>query len=207
MRLSLYSVKLGTLLAVAACLGAASGGCILVDDSSPGGGGYNTPPDETPVDPQLVTIDADATVSADPGEGVGVFVEYTTGGHWRVFTACDYNTPTNPGYPCTFDVFATPLDKGADISNAKGEELSGYDTISLQSDGSVHLYAENTVGLNGVTFDTPPGATIELEVYLDGQANPRFIYWVGKDVLHTGAPTNPLDFQPSEPVAPAPTGQ
>lgn len=205
MRLSLRSVKLGSLLALAACLGAATSGCFFAGDD--GGGGVVAPPDDTtnvPVEPELVTIDADATLSADPGAGVGVFVEYTTGGHWRVFTTCDYDTPTNPGYACHYDVFATVLDEGAAIKNVEGEELEGKDAIALRSDGVVHMYTENTVGLNGMAFDTPPGATVELEVYLDGEADPHLLYWVGKDVLHRGAPTDPLDFQPTEaPPAPA----
>lgn len=204
MRLSLRSVKLGSLFALAACLSAASAGCLFVGDDRDGRDPTPIPDDtQVPVEPELVTIDADAKLNADPGEGVGIFVEYATGGHWRVFTTCDYNTPTNPGYACQYDVFATVLDAGGEITNVNGEDLEGKDGIALRSDGTVHLYAENTVGLNGFTFDAPPGATVELEVYLDGVADPHVLYWVGKDVLHRGAPTDPLDLQPTEaPVAP-----
>jgi hypothetical protein len=194
MRLSMPFPKL--VIALAACLGAATAGCVFEGGSDGGGPPDNTPPPDTK--PAQVTIDADATIDAKPGEGVGVFVEYATGGHWHVFTACDFNTPTNPGYACGFDVFANVLNPGASISNAKGDQLSGKDGVDLQGDGTVHLYTENTIGLNGMTFDTPPGATVELDVYLDGAEDPHFIYWVGDKVLHTGAPTNPIDFVPTE---------
>lgn len=206
MRLSLRSVKLGSLLALTACLGALGSGCFFVGSDESGGDAGGGPNNVVPTQPEQVTIDADAKLTVDPGAGVGVFVEYATGGHWNVFTACDFNTPTNPGYACPFDIFATVLDQGASISNVKGEELDGRDAIELQSDGTVHFYAENTVSLSGFTFDTPPGATVEIEVYLDSEADPRLLYWVGKDIKHSGAPTDPLDFQPSEAAAPASGG-
>ena len=187
-------------LSLVALLSASVGGCFMGDhdrgdhhgwDEQPGGGQQVLTPEE-------VTIDADATLDAKAGEGIGVMVEYTTGGHWRVFTTCDYNSFANPGQPCAFDVFATVLDAGGSIDNPKGQELQGKDGIEIQSDGTVHLYTENTVRLSGFTFDTAPGAMVELDVYFDAVQDPHVIYWVGKDVLHRGAPTNPLHFVPSE---------
>lgn len=201
MRLSLHSVKLTSLFAVAACLGLAASGCFFVHDDDDHRGN-DSPPDATPapvLETQLVAIDADATLEASPGKGVGVFVEYATGGHWNVLTTCDSNTPVNQGIPCGFDIFATVLDGGS-IDNPKGRELAGKDGIEIQADGTVHLYTENTLSLSGISFDTAPGATVELEVYLDGVADPHFIYWVGREILHRGAPSNPIDFQPSEAV-------
>lgn len=201
MRLSsrfLKSVALVTL----ACASVASIGCVLTDGN---GGGDVNPPDTNPppVAIQQMPIDADATLQAKPGDGVGVFVEYTTGGHWRVFTACDVNQPTNPGVPCAFDVLASPVasPKGAPsavITNIKGENLANKDSVSLQGDGTAHLFTETTSGINGMTFDAPPGAVIELDVLLDKQEDAHFIYWVGKKVLHQGAPSDPLDLAPSE---------
>ena len=203
MRLSLRPLLLTSLLATTACLGAASSGCVITSNDR--GGDVYVPPGgqpPEPTEPHVVTIDADATLQVKPGEGVGVFVEYKTGGHWNVYTSCDFNTPANPGVSCGFDIFATVLDRGATIDNPKGQDLSGKDLIELLADGTVHLYTENTLRLGGITFDTPPGATVQLEVYLDGYADPHYIYWVGEDVLHQGAPTNPLDFRPSEARAP-----
>jgi hypothetical protein len=207
MRLSLRSLKPTFPLALAACLGASSSGCFF--GGGDGGGGYVPPgggDDNPPAQPAQVDIDADATLQATPGDGVGVFVEYTTGGHWNVFTTCDFNTPANQGVSCGFDIFATVLDQGGAISNPVGQDLAGKDGIVLQGDGTVHLFTENTTGLNGMTFDTAPGATVELDVYLDGQEDPHFLYWVGKDVLHRGAPTIPVDFVPSEAPTTEPTG-
>jgi hypothetical protein len=209
MRLSSPSLRSVALAALVACAGVAGTGCVFSD----GNGGDETTPvvvDTPPATIQQMTIDADATLQAKGGDGVGVFVEYTTGGHWHVFTACDVNQPTNPDkLPCGFDVFASTLTAGSSrLSNAQGESLEAQDVVSLGGDGTVHLFTETGSGLNGMTFDADPGAVVELDVYLDNAEDPHFIYWVGDQVLHQGAPSDPLDLAPSEkPAGSAPPGK
>jgi hypothetical protein len=200
MRFSLDSVKLGALrvLPVVVALAAAGTGCFFFEGSgSDGSNNTAPPPDNTvPDQPAQISIDADATLAAPPGDGVGVFVQYATGGHWTITTSCDVNTDTNPDHvPCEFDVFATLLSPGTAISNWQGQALQGKDALEIQSDGTVHLITETGAGLDGMKFDTDPGAQIELDVWLDGQEAPRFIYWISDGVLHTGAPTDPVDIQ------------
>jgi hypothetical protein len=192
------SLKLVPLVALMAALA----GC---EDHHGWGETYPTTPDAPPDQTsgiESVHIDADATLQAAPGAGVGVFVEYATGGHWKVFTTCDYNTPSNPGEaPCAFDVCASVLDGGA-ISVVQAQDLQGpNDSVDLQSDGSLHLFTQNRMASSGMTFDAPAGATIELDVYLDGAEEPHYVYWVGDGVLHQGAPSIPLDFVPNEAVS------
>ena len=50
-----------------------------------------------------VSIDPDLGLSSDAGQGTGVFVEYKTGGHWRIFASCD---TAITGYNCNYDVTA-----------------------------------------------------------------------------------------------------
>ena len=56
-----------------------------------------------------------------------------------------------------------------------------------------------TYGMNGITFDADPGALIELDVLLDGVAQPEFVYVVSDGRLLSGVPTNPVDFIPATP--------
>jgi hypothetical protein len=190
-------------------LASALAGCDMHDGCDHDDDGYGDPGGgPTPVQVQQESISADAKLAANPGEGVGVFIEYATGGHWNLYTTCDYGTATNPGYACGFEVFAAVVSQGGAISNVAGNDLEGADdSISLEYDGSVHLYAENKLGLAGMSFDAPAGAAVEFEVYVDGEADPHFIYWVGdfqgQQVLHNGAPTDPIDLVPNEVVAPA----
>ena len=209
MRLALGSVKLGSLfswpvvltLATAIGLGVAATGCMVDgrdhhhdwdDDEVP-----NQPPQAT--EPKRMAIDTDETVTTDPGEGVGLFVEYADGGHWRVFTACDTKLS---GMPCNFDVIVSVVNRKDELSGVKAQDLSGEGGIEIRTDGSARLITETTNGLDGMTFDTTPGAVVEIDTYLDGGPEPRFVYWVGDGVLHTGAPTNPVQLAPATPPAP-----
>jgi hypothetical protein len=69
----------------------------------------------------------------------------------------------------------------------------------LNSDGSINLVADTDFGMNGFSFDADPGAMIEVDMLLDGVAQPRFVYAVSDGVLLEGVPTNPVDFDPAAP--------
>lgn len=145
--------------------------------------------------PQLVAITPDKTLQSNAGDGVGIFVEYATGGHWHVWTTCDTNQSK---VSCNFEAFAIP-EKGANIFNVQPEALENGDVAEELTDGSAHLSASTSTELDGMTFDATPGAVVQLEVYFDGVPEPRVVYWFGNDTLHTGAPTNPVDFLPDTP--------
>ncbi len=207
-------VKLGSLPIVAflagfGALAASGGGC----NSSDGGDYGNGPPSAQgpSEDPQQVAIDTGATVKASPGGGVGVFVEYAAGGHWTITTQCDTATS---GLSCGFDVFVEGASASASpttgtngtgatatttLSDPVGVDLAGFDQVSTDAEGTVHLATNTGANNGGLTFDATPGGLVSLEMYLDGNIQPDFIYWVGDAVLHTGAPTDPIVFAPSAP--------
>lgn len=155
-------------------------------------------PEELPgtQSPLLVRIDADQVIESPTGEGVGLFVEYGAGGFWRLWTTCDTN---HSAQSCWFDACASIVDGSSDIRFAAGEELEGEDRIELFSDGQTCMSVDTDTDIDGVTFETEPGALVRLEVWLDGFLESRYVYWVGDGVLHTGAPTNPVDFAPVSP--------
>jgi hypothetical protein len=190
----LRSQRVWLVLLTAATVGL--GGCIIVDDDHHRGdpGGVYVDPGPTE-EPKLVSIDTDAAVSAEPGEGVGLFVEYAAGGTWRLSTTCDTNYS---GVACGFDVFAS-VDASSELLDITADDLEGRDQTGLVEEGVVGLHAETASDVDAVSFTTTPGAIVRLETYLDGASQPRFVYWFGDGVLHEGAPTNPLDFEPTEP--------
>ena len=145
--------------------------------------------------PQQVAITPDKTLQADPGKGVGIFVEYATGGRWHVWTSCDTDQSS---VSCNFEVFAIP-EQGARISNVQAEGLEGGELAEELTDGSAHLSASTASEFDGMTFEATPGAVVELEVYFDGVPDSRVVFWFGNDTLHTGAPTDPVDFLPDTP--------
>lgn len=142
------------------------------------------------------SIDTGATLAdIDPGQGAGAFVEYQTGGKWRVFTACDTEVSK---LDCRWDIIVS-VGSGDELIDFAEEELESSDYLDWRDARSVRLVAENTLDFDGFTFDVTPGATVRVDVYLDDAPAPAYIYWVGEGGLHQGAPTNPIDLTPSAP--------
>lgn len=204
----LRSVKLRSLhlwpavLSVAASigLGGATSGCfinlggddeedtvIVVEDTT------NHPQTNEPL---LVDIDPDATIDSPPGEGVGMYVEYALGGHWTIWTTCDTNYSS---LECAFDAIVS-VDTSSVLLAAAGEDLEDYDAVDDHyGEGMARFRVDTGTDIDIMRFDTTPGAIVRLDLTLDGVSETRFVYWIGNGVLHAGAPSNPVDFQPLAP--------
>ena len=148
--------------------------------------------------PILAPIDTNQTMTAAPGQGVGVFTAYDSGGAWHIWWTCDSLVDSqNP--PCQFDVkisvasgaIALPATQGfqaSDTFTATTTQLEGITTTAAESDG--------------VTFQTTPGATITLSATVGGQYDGRFIFFVegGKvDDGFTGTVSDPIQLVGSTP--------
>ena len=202
MLLSKGSVKLRSLglstfvLALTVGLtGAATTGCFFIDD----GGHHNEmPPDgqtdtgSTDVTIQQVNIQPDQALSAAPGDGVGVFVESQADGKWHVWTTCD---TFSSKAVCSFNIFAS-LDPTA-LRSYAADGLEGYDEVKDLGDGQLNFLADTDSDTDGLYIDAEPGAILQLESYLDGNSAEAFVYWVSDDIIHTGAPSNPVQFVPA----------
>lgn len=202
MRTALENVKLGSLAVssriFALCAGiVALTGCIIVDGGSTTtiDNGNTTPP-PPPAEPMLMTIDTDMALDAKGGDGVGIFVEYSSGGRYRIWTTCD---TISSNQTCPFDIYVS-VDTQSVVSSITEENLEGTDSVfSQQGQGAVDLHFDTNSDYDAVVLDVTPGAILRVEAYVDGIGQPRFIYWVGDGFLHQGAPTNPVDLQPSKP--------
>src|SRR5262249_23126380 len=75
--------------------------------SSPGAPAADGGTSATSPTPILVDVNNDKTMNASPGEGVGVFIEYGTGGHWHVWWTCDTSVNTQGPLTCDFSIRAT----------------------------------------------------------------------------------------------------
>ncbi|APR79138.1 Hypothetical protein A7982_04485 [Minicystis rosea] len=180
-------------LTAAAAVSLGLTGCVVTGSAGFDGDIYVDP---TPVATVAeVAIDSGATMTADPGYGVGVFVQYDAGGFWTVYTTCDTEIS---GSSCNFDILVS-ADSRVYIDNVQGFDLESGDSIDVGIDGSINLVTDTAYGMNGFTFDADPGAIIELDVLLDGIAQPSFVYAVSDGALLKGVPTNPVDFVPSDP--------
>lgn len=184
-------------------LALASAACVIDTTSSSGysrsgsGGTTDTGGDTggTTIGPSpvLVEVDTNAKLQADPGDGVGVFVEYATGGKWHVTWSCDTNQTSRT---CDYQVRVRPTqnkltdvvdDSGAAIATVGGE-------ISLRR----VIGAEN----DGVKFVADPGSVVTLEVTLDGQSKDVLFFFVQNGKLNGGYEgnlTNPIKLQGKTP--------
>jgi hypothetical protein len=177
----------GALLGALALGGA---GCLFIDDRGPSGY-YGD--DYYYDDPVYVTIDTDEVLSTDLGEGAGLFVEYRSGGTWRLWTTCDtYVT----GYACAFDVYAIA---GSSVRNIVADDLEDYDYVDLTGSDSFAFYAETGSDYDAIEFETAAGASLQVELQLDGYVEPGYIFWIGDGRVHEGAPGSPVIFDPSDP--------
>jgi hypothetical protein len=154
--------------------------------------GGSTPPAVTVSE---VTVDTGARLDVTAGQLQGVFVEYGGGGDWKVYTSCD---TTADGNTCNFDLTLSTADaKG--FTNPTGINQEPRDTVTLMPDGSVHLVFDTATQLDGVTFTTTAGAILRVDANINGASASRLVNWISDGVVQNGAPSNPVDFSPSNP--------
>jgi hypothetical protein len=169
--------------------------------SSSSGGGTSSSGSSTPTQPMLVDVDPNRTMNATPGNGVGVFTQYETGGHWNVWWTCD---TSKTSLPCAFDVTVT-VSTGT-IANVAGETLEAAEAPTQATTQSVELVTTTTTGIDGMTFDTvvPAGTTpvITLNAKLNGVDDSEYLFFVQDGQIngnYAGTLTDPLMLEPSSP--------
>lgn len=144
---------------------------------------------------QTGTIDVGMPLESPPGEAVGIFVDYEGEGRWHVFTTCD---TASSGYECEFDILATPLGRSP-VFDAQPDDIERDDRLTIEGSDSVHFLAYTALDTDGFYLETDPGATLELDVLLDGACGNGFLYWIGDGGIHRGAPSNPFELEPAAP--------
>jgi len=146
--------------------------------------------------PMLVEIDTDQVMTADPGQGVGVFTEYAKGGKWHVWWTCD-TAKTNQD--CDFAVNVTAA--SGNITDVDAAELQGGFS-STPTPSRVEARTKTASQLHGIKFSTNPGAVITLEASVGGVKDGAFLFFVQDGKVNggfTGKVTNPLQLQGSTP--------
>lgn len=138
------------------------------------------------------SIDVDQLLDVEPGVGAGAFIEYESGGIYHVTTSCD----VDQGGSCYWDIVVTTLNDAALLS-VSPVHLEAEDSVTLGAGNQVRFVAKTESDFDGFSFETDPGAAIEVDALLDDGAANRYLFWVGDGALHSGAPTNPIDLVPS----------
>lgn len=149
-----------------------------------------------PVQPLLAVVDTDQTMDAVGGDGVGLFIEYSAGGHWHLWWTCDTNQTQQS---CNF-VIGASVASGA-ITNLDATQLSGG-FATLSSTTQLDAQSTTTTQVSGIRFDTDPGATIKLEASMSNITDGSFLFFVQSGQVnggYAGALSNPLSLVGSTP--------
>jgi hypothetical protein len=188
-------------------------GCIIDSSQSGGGGGYagggssgtgSSSGGTTggTVQPMLVDVDPNQTMNATPGDGVGVFVQYKTGGHWTVWWTCDTN---KTGQPCSFDN-GVSVSKGTITNVASMTPGIAATGVTQNAPGAIAAQTNTSTGADGITFDTPLTAgqvpVITVDAKVNGQENGGWLFFVQDGKINGGTNdtlTDPLMFEPTTP--------
>lgn len=146
--------------------------------------------------PMLVEVDADQTMTAVGGDGVGVFIEYYKGGHWHLTWTCD---TTRTQKTCDFVINASAA-SGA-ITNVDSSSLPSG-SVSTPTSARVELRTTTTTELHSLRFDTPAGAVLTVDAAVSGLKDGAFLFFVQDGKVNggfTGKLTNPLQLQGNAP--------
>jgi hypothetical protein len=149
-----------------------------------------------PAQPLVAVVDTDRVLSASPGQGVGIFTEYASGGQWHIWWTCDTAVT---GKPCDFAVHAAVT--GGEISDIESEGLGGQ-AVVRENAQEVSAAAVTTSAVAGLTFSAPPGKAIELGALLNGVPDGDIFFFAQDGAVNGGYPgplSDPVTFVPSEP--------
>jgi hypothetical protein len=188
----------GSIIAAAGVVGLLAG-CVADSSSSSGGVGGSGPYGASSsgggtTQLILVRVDTDATLVTTPGNGIGVYIEYQSGGHWRVSWTCD-TALTN--LSCNFVVDAS-VATGTIASPTPDGFLSG-DSLTQPSSRRVEAVTTTTGDEDAMLFDTTPGAVITVSVSLNAPVSFFFVQDNQGNGGYKGTLTNPLLFEPTSP--------
>lgn len=164
------------------------------------------PPDDSacpgaPTDsPRSVDIETGEMLTADPGQGAGVFVEYAAGGAYHVFSTCDTKLSNDR---CQWLMVAS-IDPTLSLSVKDDGDLEyddpDYpDAITRVDQGAVRLSFDVGDDFDGAVLTVPPGEKLRLNVMLDGCYTTNLVSWISGTTVENGAPTDPVDFVPTSP--------
>ncbi len=143
-------------------------------------------------------IDADATMTdIIPGQGVGMMIEYSSGGTWHVKFTCDTSI-TN--LSCLWSIDAQSLD-GSSIGGIDVQLLDSGDVVTPGSTNDRLSYdGTTTTELDTFSFQADAGKPIGFDIWLQGEPEPnRYVFWIGDGWLNKGISGPSFDLSPNSP--------
>ena len=180
----------------------------------------------------LVQVEPGKILTAQPGEGNGVFVEYASGGHWTIWwmcksaNGCTYvvnatassgkitnlagygETSLNLPPPCPpsgggWTIYCASYEGGTNATSDGGEGEAGSDAgVGDAGPLTFPVRAWTTQMIQGVTFDADPGVTVEVSASLDTFYDGTLFYFVDNSVVKNGYTRSLTDPLDFQPTSP-----
>jgi hypothetical protein len=146
------------------------------------------------------TIDTDATLEdVAAGQGVGMMLEYHSGGTWKIALTCD-TAVTN--LQCYWTVRIQSLD-GSAIGGVDQQHLDNMDAVTRESAAAADVLwydGLTTTESDEFTFQADPGKPIGFDVWLQDELEPnRYVFWISDQWLNRGIAGPSFDLYPSAP--------
>ncbi len=141
------------------------------------------------------TIDTGAVMDpASMAGGVGVFVEYATGGNWTLQVGCD---TAESDADCAWDIIAyTP--EGGHFVSSKALDLENSDLLMVYSDGQLELQAVTGADFDGVSFAAEPGEPVTFDIWLEGASHVEdYFYYINDSAVQKGAASSVIELTPT----------
>jgi len=167
--------------------------------------GYDNGPDSGatvgmgPQDSQIysASIDAGATMTdLTPGNGIGMFIEYQSGGTWDVRFTCDTSVSN---LACPWHMDAQTLDQTS-ITDINTQLLDSSDAVSQPSSDLLLYDGTTTTEVDEFSFKTTAGHLIGFDIALDYVDDPhRYVFWIGDGGLNRGVPGPSFNLVPNSP--------
>jgi len=163
-RFALASTVLGT--ALVACTADVS----YEEGAAGGGPGWGETEDAGTIlgdgapsaEPMLAIIDPSASLTQTPGQGVGVFVQYSPttpadpGGHWYIWWTCDTSLS---GESCPFDITVSVAQ--GEITDATAQAFEATDSLTASASVTRQAGVDGGAALDG-------GVALDAGAVLDG---------------------------------------
>ena len=150
--------------------------------------------------PNSANIDVGLSTDLTAGSDLGVLVEYTGDGAYRIENYCDSRVS---GYSCAWDVLVTSVD--GTVDSFEPDQLEREDFLAAapspdadMADG-VRLTSFNTTDIDAFTVKTTPGTALRVEAYLDVQdCSGQYVHWLQDGALTDGTSTVTILQPPAE---------
>lgn len=140
-------------------------------------------------------IDADSTLT-DITSGAGIFVEYASGGTWKVQTTCDVAASNAD---CLWDIYAY-TQVGVNFASIDAIDLESDDDLQASFGGEITLYTTTAGDVDGVSFATNPGEPVTFEFALVDSSQPeKFFFYASEGAIQAGVASPAIKLTPTTP--------